>query len=80
MVNNYDDQTADEKKDPDTICITPERWALAYYSDEDGYVIEITNERYKFMNMEPEAFEVLNGMMFNMALLLKKFAKLEEPV
>lgn len=80
MVNNYDDQTADEKKEPYTLEITPERWVLAYYCDGDGYVIEITNERYKSIDMEPEAYAILNSMMLNMALFLKTYAKLGDGV
>lgn len=80
MVNNYDEQTADEKKEPYTLNIVPGKWALAYYSDEYGFKIEITNERYMFMQLDPATYAILKGMMANMTLLLKTYAKLGDDV
>ena len=76
MVNKHDNCTADEKA-PDLTIVTPESWALAYYSDDDGYVIEITNTKYKRMKMNPDSYVVLEHMMAGIALFMKNYAVLE---
>lgn len=80
MVNNYDDLTADDKKEPYTLEITPGKWSIAYYSDEDGYVIDITNLKNSHIQIDTAAFEVLKGMMANIALFLKTYVKLGDDV
>lgn len=71
----------EQEKKPDLkYSFTPTNWSLGYEHDEDGYVVSITNKKFRSLQLDSKAYEIVNGMIVSIIDFLKLYAKLGDPV
>lgn len=72
---------AEEKKPDLTECtFTPNSWSLVHGHDEDGYVVSITNKKFRSLQLDDNAFAIVNGMIIGILNFLKRYAELSDPI
>lgn len=73
--------TEEEKKlYPTGYTFTPTDWSLVYGHDEDGYVVSITNKKFRSLQLDDKAWAIVKGMMLSLIKFLNTYAKLGDPV
>lgn len=72
--------TEEKKLDLTGCTFTPNSWSLVHGHDEDGYVVSITNKKFGSLQLDDDAFAIVNEMIVGILNFLKRYAKLGDPV